>query len=217
MTRYLFVPAIGTAVVSAVASSTFASVANYSGTYTVASFAVAGQPEIQPGDVFHYSFTIDTNSLATGVSGNSTNFNNAITSFSLTRDTGNAGSWDPSSGTFVLSPIDTFFANNSSEFVSIIAGGTGFPDASGSSFDSFQLSLPLAGIQDIQPGTTGDPLSQVFGGTPQFQDIASPSGTLRLGGGSVTLLGDVTIIPAPASAALLSFGGLALIRRRRNV
>ncbi len=202
------------AMLSLAAFSTSASAASYNGSYTVRSYATGGQPDIEPGDVFYFSFTLDTNSPATGVTGNSTVFGNAITSFSLTRDAGNAGSWDPSSGTFALSPIDRFFANHSSEFVSIVAGGTGFPDAAGFSFDGFQMSLPLAGIQDIQPGTAGDPLSQVFGGTPQFQDIASPSGRLEFNDGGVSLLGDLTIVPEPGSLALLVLGGLALMRRR---
>jgi len=177
--------------------------------------------DLPAGDQFDYAMTIDDSSLLTGESGNADFFNNAITSFSITRDPGNTGTWDPSVGTYQLTPVEGFFGNNASDLVASIISGTGVPNAGGLTFDRFVFQFFLAG-QDLQDVGPGDAFSDMLPGqTIDLSQLSSVSGSIQFTDGpdvfasfSVSQQSDVIPTPAAALAIPVLLGVLGLRRRR---
>jgi len=145
--------------------------------------AAGTEPDFQAGDNFTFTFRIDDSDTDSNGSPSFGNFDNAVTSFRLTRRSGNAGTWDPASGTFATRDLFTI-DDNPTDGWSLLAGGTGFPSAGGDLFDGLSINTTSASTVLINDTGAGQSLADQSGGA----------------------FNPILFTPDPAFAAVFSFG-----------
>lgn len=172
------------------------------------------------GDTFSYSFTFDDQAVDTDSQTFGARFNAAVSAFSLAPGGANVGIWDPSAGTFSVSPVMNYAVNANSEQVTLQAGGTGFPAINGQPFLDVALTFGFGGVQDFVDTGSGQTFAQLVGVSPLdfatsawvFPEIRDTS----FQGPSITAT--VTPVPEPAAAVLALAGivaaGYGVVRRR---
>lgn len=193
---------------------------------TIDTSAVA---EIPVGDKYIISFTFDDSAVDGNVSIGSGAFPDALQSFSISRDPGNSGTWDPAGGTPDLA-ADNFVINAFGDNLTLQVRGTGFPSASPGPF--FDVSLGFSFSVDIVDTGSGQTLDQQLGSA--FQNISFTIGKIRFDAGCSTCFDDasgtmvasirptVSGIPAVSEwgiaimALLLLIGGKVYFSKRRR-
>ncbi|GAA5482748.1 hypothetical protein Hsar01_01971 [Haloferula sargassicola] len=174
---------------------------------------------IVTGDVFHYQFTVDGGSVDDNPSTLYAHFTPAITAFSMTRDPGNTGTWDPASGTFSLRNGGEIYADFGS--MRFIADGDGMPTlevTSMSPFDPTEFTSrvtfnPNFNLSFTDTGS-GQTFEQMFGAlTPSAITPYFAAGDMQLATQSLTF--STTVVPEPTALSLAALGATLVLRRRR--
>ncbi|MEM1075862.1 MAG: VPLPA-CTERM sorting domain-containing protein [Pseudomonadota bacterium] len=179
-------------------------------------------PEIAAGDRFRFSLEIDEDVARSGT--NPLRFDNSVTSFSLTADPDNTGTW--TIGTFDIFPIKNFSVNTSGDLATIQLDGSGFGDLGGNPFHdlnfSFEFPFDVVGgdtLGDIGNGATVDFAAALNGislrsraGRFSFPRIDIDRSQIDLDGTSATP------VPLPAGLWLMlgAVGALGFAARRRS-
>lgn len=162
------------------------------------------------GDTFVYSFTFNDATTDTSSSTFNAQFNAGVSAFSLTRGGSNAGTWDPASGTFTVSPLSNMSVNANGDSVTLQARGSGFPAINGVAFFDVGLSFSFSGVYDFVDTGSGQTFAQLVGVSPlnfalaPFQN-AEIRNTDFLG---PSLSASVTV---PEPATVVSLGGAAVL------
>jgi hypothetical protein len=145
------------------ASSASAALITVSGSMTVTS---AVHAEFAVGDVFDYSFTFDDTTVDSDGNTFNAQFGLGVSAVSLQRRVTNAGSWDPSGGTFDIANIN-FGINANSDAITLQAQGTGFPTINTLGFFDLSLSFDwLNTTRDFVDNGSGQTFDQVVGTSP---------------------------------------------------
>jgi hypothetical protein len=178
------------------------------------------------GDKFAYSFTFDDQTIGVPTGSGGAQFQAGVSAFSLTRYGSNAGTWNPASGTFNVSPLKNMVVNANSDQITLQATGSGFPDLNGVAFFDVELAYSFSGVYNFFNEGPGQPFSewvgsQMRGGSPlNFAMASSQYAQIRAANfQSPTLSASVIAgVPEPgtwAAAALLA-GGAGFMRWRKR-
>lgn len=170
-----------------------------------------GYSEFVIGDIFHISFNMDD----TATSSNQF-FSNAMMSFSVTSDSGNIGTWDPSSGTIAFSPFKNVNLNMSDN-LTVQANGSGFPSMNGNAFSDFDVWADFSGVYNFtNPGSLA-PLSTWVGVSPLDFLQANIIG-LRIRDDTYNSPDFLHIVPEPGTLVFFALSSMLVIAtRRKNV
>jgi hypothetical protein len=209
---------LGLIVVCALSTSqTHAAIVFVDGNATISSTSSAS--DIVVGDNFNWSFSYDDALTDSSVDTNEGDFGSLL-SFTLTRDAGNTGAWDPSGGMFTVSPIDELItvADNNELVISVL--GTGFPTIDGNAFEGVFIEFSwLSTVHDIVDTGSGQTLRQQFGGlSPDFSNNAGIVFGIDSTFSTSFASASVNAVPEPSSLAMMAIGcvGFALRRRKNN-
>lgn len=135
-----------------------------------------GVTTLAVGDLFTMDFTVE-DSITDGNSSTSGGaFPTLITSFAMTADAANAGSWTPS-GTFDLA-ASNYVTNANGDGITFQVQGTGFPDG-GAGWTFHDLDLSIGWPEDITDSGLGDTFAQQLGATA----FGMPPATLEASAG----------------------------------
>jgi hypothetical protein len=176
------------------------------------------------GDTFGYSFTFNDATTDTNPFTYSAQFNAGVSAFSLTRGGSNAGTWDPASGTFTVSPIANMNVNANGESITLQATGSGFPDLNGVAFRDVVLGYGFSGVYDFVDTGSGQTFAQMVGVSPlNFALASSQSAQIRdqafpPAGPTVSASVTTAPIPEPGTWATMAIfaGGAAFAGWRRR-
>lgn len=127
----------------------------------------AAGASIAVGDSFSWSFTLNLDSTATGGS----TFNNAVTAFTMSADSGNVGTWTPAGVSWVISPVFNLVTNAASDQMTLQVQAATAPPINGVGFFDVVITLDWpAGVVDVQPVTGSPSLGTTLGTfSPDFQ------------------------------------------------
>jgi len=127
----------------------------------------AAGASIAVGDSFSWSFTLNLDSTATGGS----TFNNAVTAFTMSADSGNVGTWTPAGVSWVISPVFNLVTNAGSDQLTLQVQAASAPPINGVGFLDVVITLDWpAGVVDVQPVTGSPSLGTTLGTfSPDFQ------------------------------------------------
>ena len=172
------------------------------------------------GDKFAYSFTFDDQTIGVPTGTGSGHFQAGVSAFSLTRYGSNAGTWNPASGTFNVSPLKSMVVNANSDQITLQATGSGFPDLNGVAFFDVDLTYSFSGVYNFSNEGPGYPFTDWVRGPINFAFASSQSAQIRAANfQSPTLSASVIAgVPEPgtwAAAALLA-GGAGFMRWRKR-
>jgi len=108
---------------------------------------------IVTGDMFNWSFTLDLDSTATGSNGyGGGSFNNAVTAFTLSADSGNVGTWSPAGVNWVISPVKNLATNAGGDQMSFQIQATNAPPIDSIAFYDLGITLDWDPSEvDVQP------------------------------------------------------------------
>lgn len=157
-----------------------------------------------------------TTASPTDLTTTSGSFTNGLTAFSFLRDPSNAGSWDPSLGTFSVPAL--FQTEAGSNWLVFSATGSGFPTLGGSPFARILMVVPILAVSDTGSGQT---IAQQLGGIPAFNPLGDQAAFVEAGSGDAGLTVtsfDSAAVPEPAAWALTAVGValLAAANRRKT-
>lgn len=176
-------------------------------------------PEMVVGDIYHLAMTYDDSIADSFALTSQGTFNNAVTAFSMTRDAGNTGSWDPGSATYSLPATLQTISALSNLYVGV--DGTGFPPVTSDDVFGFSINLTLSNtINDTGSGQT---IGQQLGGVPVWNSGGSSSVGVQGGGGYIATMDFTSFsvsesVPEPGAGALVPLGAAMLVwvGRRRS-
>lgn len=179
--------------------------------------------EFITGDTFDYSFTFDDLTTDTRSETYSAQFKDGVSGFSLTRGGANAGSWDPSSAVFTVSPVFNFNANANSDSLTLQVQGTGLPQIDGKDFFDLSVSFDWTPAERNFVDTgSGQTFAELVGTSAlDFSTASSVYAEIRhtdYDGPSLTM--QTTVVPEPAAFGVIAgvFSlGCVIMRRRRAV
>lgn len=165
-----------------------------------------GVTAVAVGDRFTVQFTIEDSVIDTNASTGAGTFPSLVTSFIVTPDPTNSGTWAPT-GTFDLGAASNYVTNAFGDGVTLQVRGTGFPDGgAGLTFQDFDLNFGVPfGVTDSGLGDTF--AQQLSGGTIDFNAFLFGGG-LRFTDGQ-DFPEATFVIEAPASAPAVPLSGPA--------
>ncbi len=179
--------------------------------------------EFITGDTFDYSFTFDDLTTDTRSETYSAQFQAGVSAFSLTRGGANAGSWDPSTAVFTVSPAANFNANANSEALTLQVRGTGLPQIDGKDFLDLSVSFGWAPeVRNFVDTGSGQTFAELVG-TSRLDFATASSGYAEFRNTDYTgpeLTMQTTTVPEPAAFGVIAgvFSlGCVMMRRRRSV
>lgn len=169
--------ALGLAIAIWAAGALPAAAASRSASFTVRVSAVdAGITTIAVGDHFTINLTVDDSTVDTNNATGAGTFPGLLTSFTMTADPGNTGTWTPS-GSFDLGAASNFVTNAFGDGFTFQVRGSGFPDGgTGASF--FDLDLGFGWPGNLTDSGLGDTFAQ------QLAPLAFGVPPATLGGGA---------------------------------
>jgi len=98
-------------------------------------------PSVRAGDRFHWSLTLDLDSVATEPTDPWSRFNDAVVAFTLDADARNAGAWDPSGITWVIDPARNVVINGFGDNMTVQLDAVGAPDLGGEPFFDLVIAV----------------------------------------------------------------------------
>jgi len=209
----LTTPALSLAVAVWVTGAPPVAAASVPVSFTVQVSAVdPGVTAIAVGDRFTINFTVDDSTVDTNNSVGAGTFPGLLTSFTMTADPGNTGTWTPS-GTFNL-PASNFVTNAFGDNFTFQVVGSGFPNG-GTGMTFLDIDLGFAWPSDLTDSGLGDTFAQQL--APQTFGV--PPATLSSGAGIRFQIPGVNIFTAhiaqvqagPEGIPMAGLLGLALL------
>jgi hypothetical protein len=155
------------------------------------------------GDRFDIDFTVDDAATDDEISSGGGHFPGLLTSFVLTADPGNTGSWAPS-GTFDLGAASNFVTNAIGDGYTFQVRGTGFPDG-GPGLPFFDIDLNFTWPGDITDSGIGDSFADQFGGAFDPSQAVLDGGGIRFQSGPIDFP-TAMFVPEPSRPLLLAVG-----------
>ena len=229
---YGFRSAVAALCALSIASTASAVVLQFTGELRVDDIAFVGPiPSFSIGDTFDFTMSLEDSALTADVNPNADTgtFSDALIAFSMTRDGGNTGNWDPAPATFAQftsAPFtgtfftgDTFRDTFSFNLVPNANAATNTVNLG--SFDFFDFELGDSTATAILDTGAGQLFSQQLaagGGQLRLQDFDQPSATLAFNSGMISLnVTQLNQVPEPTAGMLFCLGlGAALLARRRE-
>jgi hypothetical protein len=121
-------------------------------------------PSVRSGDRFHWSLTLDLDSVATEPTDPWSRFNDAVVAFTLDADARNAGDWDPSGIVWVIDPARNVVINAFGDNMTVQLDAVGAPDLGGEPFFDIGLAVQWdPSVVDITSPTGPDTLASALG------------------------------------------------------
>jgi hypothetical protein len=183
----------------------------------------AGITAVAVGDRFTIAYTVEDSAVDDSASIGAGHFAGLLTSFTMTPDAGNTGTWAPT-GTFDLGAASNFVDNAFGDVITFQVRGTGFPDGGpGLTFQDIDMGFSWPGdvsdsgtgdtfAEQLAPLTFGTPPAELSGQGIRFTDgLDFPTATFALVSAPVPVLPPWALVIL--AAALL---GLAVRWLRRT-
>jgi len=174
----------------------------------------AGVTAVAVGDRFQIDLTIDDTAIDDLNLAGVGHFPGLLTSFSMSADPANTGSWVPS-GAFDLGAASNFVTNANGDNFTFQLRGAGFPDG-GAGLAFFDVDIDFIYAAAITDSGVGDSFAAQFPGgfDPSLAEVGT--GRIRFDDGTGAFPGANFDAPEPGVAALLLAAPLLLARRARR-